>query len=521
MKRWKIFAGLVLSFFIFGLTPPASNAQDQPKRGGTLTFSTRKDLTMMNPLVRTSSTDRALRDLMYESLLAMDLKGNIHPNLAESWEVSKDGTVYTFHLRKGVKFHNGQEMTAADVKFAIDYTRNPKNAAYGYSRVALIDRAETVDKHTLKIYLKNASPGFLSLLASIQTFSVIPKESVEEGISKPVSFPPGTGPFKFVEWRPRQRLVLERFDGYWGQKAYIDRLMIRPIPNSTVRFTALRAGDVDIVERAPYEWVKPVNQGKIKGIHIVQAARAGYRHLEFNVAAPPFDNKKLRLAVAHAINKLEILHAAYYGFGEVTDQLYPKGHTWYFDGIPSPERDLEKAKALLKEAGYKGEPITITGRQGEDMETEGATLQFQLKQIGMNIVLRVVDYGAYVAKQRAGDFALRFSGGSYDPDPSPTYGPDFVCPLNLKKRAANTTGYCDKEMDALIRQGEIELNPEKRREIFRKIVTKVVEDIPDIPIGYTPRLFMLGDHVKGFTTNSEGHFRYYGGGLNYTWLDKK
>ena len=102
---------------------------------------------------------------------------------------------------------------------------------------------------------------------------------------------------------------------------------------------------------------------------------------------------------------------------------------------------------LLKEAGYKGEPITITGRQGEDMETEGATLQFQLKQIGMNIILRVVDYGAYVAKQRAGDFALRFSGGSYDPDPSPTYGPDFVCPLNLKKRAANTTGYCDKEME--------------------------------------------------------------------------
>ncbi len=271
MKQRNFIAGLALSFFVYAITTPVSNAQDQPKRGGTLTFSTRKDLTMMNPLVRTSSTDKALRGLMYESLLDMDLKGNIRPNLAESWEVSKDGTVYTFHLRKGVKFHNGQEMTADDAKFAIDYTKNPKNAAYGFSRLALVDRAETVDKHTLKIYLKKASPGFLSLLANIQTS---------------------------------------------------------------------------------------------------------------------------------------------------------------------------------------------------------------------------------------------------------TYGPDFVCPLNLKKRAANTTGYCDKEMDALIRQAEIELNPEKRREVFQKIVTKVIEDLPDIPIGYTPRLFMFGDHVKGFTTNSEGHFRHYGGGLNYTWLDK-
>ncbi len=521
MKQWNIIAGLALSFFVSGIATPISNAQDQPKRGGTLTFTTRKDLTMMNPLVRTSSTDRALRDLMYEALLAMDLKGNIRPNLAESWEISEDGELYTIQLRKGVKFHNGQEMTADDAKFAIDYTKNPNNGAFGFTRLALVDRAETVDKHTLKIYLKKASPGFLSQLASIQTFSVIPKESVEEGLSRPVSFPPGTGPFKFVEWRARQRLVLDRYDGYWGHKAYVDRLVIKPIANSTVRFTALRAGDVDIIERAPYEWVKLVVQGKIKGIRYVRAPHAGYRHLEFNVAAPPFDNKKLRKAVAYAINKKEILHAAYFGFGEVTDQLYPKGHAWYFDGIPSPERDLEKAKTLLMEAGYKGEAINLSGRQGEDMETEGVTIQHQLKQIGMNIVLQVIDYGAYVAKTRVGDFAMRFAGGSYDPDPSSTYGPEYVCEPNLKKRTANTTGYCDKEVDALIKQAELELNPEKRRELFQKIVAKVIEDIPDLPIGFTPRLFMFGNHVKGFSTNSEGHFRYYGGGLNYTWLDKK
>ena len=520
MKLWKFVTGAAFTFLLLFPAPQVSNAQDQPKRGGTLTFTTRKDLTMMNPLVRTSSTDKSLRDLMYEALLAMDLNGNVRPNLAESWEISKDGKTYTLHLRKGVKFHDGKEMTADDAKFAIDYTKNPRNGAYGYSRLALVERAESVDKHTLKIYLKKATPGFLSLLADIRSFSVIPKESVQEGISKPVSFPPGTGPFKFVEWRPRQKFILDRFDGYWGHKAYIDRLVIRPIANSTVRFTALRAGDVDIIERAPYQWVKPVVQGKIKGVKYVQASHAGYRHLEFNVASPPFDNKKMRLAIVHAINKEEILHAAYFGFGEVTDQLYPKGHAWYIDGIPSPERDIEKAKSLLKESGYKGETIILTGRQGEDMETEGATLQHQLKQIGIKLELRVVDYGAYVASQRSGDYSFRFSGGSYDPDPSPTYGPEFVCEHNLKKRATNTSGYCNKEMDSLIRQAEIELDPKNRKKIFRKIITKVVEDVPDIPIGFTPRLFMFRDHVKGFTTDSEGQFRFYGGGLNYTWLDK-
>ncbi len=520
MKQWNIIAGLVLSSFLLALAAPAGNAQGQPKRGGTLTFSTRKDLTMMNPLVRTSSTDKSLRDLMFESLLTIDLEGKIRPNLAESWEISKDGRQYTFRLRKGVKFHNGREVTAEDAKFAIDYTKNPKNGAYGFVRLTLVERAEAVDKHTLKISLKKASPAFLSLLSDIRAFSVIPKESVQAGISKPSSFPPGTGPFKFVEWRARQRIVLERYDGYWGHKAFIDKLVIRPIRNSTVRFTALRAGDVDIIERAPYEWVKQVLNGKIKGIRHVQAPHAGYRHLNFNVAGAPFNNKKLRQAVAHAINKKEILEAAYFGFGETTNQLYPKGHVWHFKGIPTPKLDLKKAKALLKESGYKGEPIAITGRQGEDMETEGATLQAQLKKIGLKVVLQVMDYSAYVASQRSGDFALRFSGGSFDPDPYPTYGPEFICEHDLKKRAANSAGYCDKEMDSFIKQAEVESDPEKRKELFQKIVAKVTEDIPDIPIGFTPRFFMFRDYVKGFNTDSGGHFRYHGGGLNYLWLDK-
>jgi len=357
MKRYliSVFAlGLMLVFFV-----PLLGAADTPKRGGTLRMAIRKDMRLMNPLVGTQSTERRIRSLMFEPLLGIDLQGRIQPNLAESWKVSKDGKLYTFYLRKGVKFHNGQEMTAEDIKFAIDYTRNPKNGAYGYTNLAVISRAVVADKYTLKLRLKVGSPAFLLSLTSIRAFSVIPKESLEEGINKPVKLPPGTGPFRFVDWKPRQRIVLARFNDYWGHKALIDRLELRIIRDATVQFTALRAGDVDFVERTPYPWVQQILKGKVKGVNFAKSDFAGFRRLRFNVTAPPFDNHKLRLAVAYAIDKKEIIQAAYYGFGEVVDQKYPKNHARYFKGIKFPSYDLDKAKAMLKEAGYKGKQAGV------------------------------------------------------------------------------------------------------------------------------------------------------------------
>jgi len=518
MKRlFKITLAIAL---LVGLALPVASTADQPKRGGTLTMATRKDLTTMNPLVTTRSTDRSIRDLMFEPLVGIDLKGKIQPYLAESWDISKDGRLYTFHLRKGVKFHDGREMTAQDAKYAIDYSMNPKNGAYGLTRLRLIESVETPDKYTLKLSIKKASPAFLTQLTTIGAFSVIPKESLQEGGTRPDRFPPGTGPFKFVEWKSKQRMVFDRFDEYWGQKANVDRVILRPIANSTVRFTALRAGDVDIVERAPYEWVRAVADGKIKNIDIVKAPYAGFRRLYFNVADPPFNNKQLRQAVAHAMNKKEILSAAYFGFGETTDQKYPRGHTWYIDGVPSPSYDLEKAKALLEQSGYKkGKTLTIMLRQGEDQATEATVLQAQLKKIGLKVKLDVLDYGSYTDRQRRGDYSFMFFGGGYDPDPTLVYGPDLTC-VNPKRRISNVAAYCNKEVEALVKKAETEMDPTKRKALFKKIVTQVSEDLPFIPVGYVPRFFTVRTYVKGFTTDAGGAFRPWGGGLNHVWLDK-
>ncbi len=518
MKRLFIIAlSIGLSMVI---TLPAGSSSDNPKRGGTLTLAIRKDLRVLNPLVRTSSTDRSIRDLMFESLLILDGNGKFRPNLAESWKITQDGKLYTFELRKGVKFHNGQEMTSQDLKFAIDYTLNPKNGAYGISLLRSVKRAEAAGKYKLKIHLKQANPAFLSFISTIKAFSAIPKESVPEGIEKISTFPPGTGPFKFVEWKPKQRIVMERFNEYWGHKPYIDKLVLKPIKHATVRFTALRAGDVDIVERTSYEWVQQVQQGKIKGIGIAKSPGGKFRGLTFNVADPPFDNKKLRRAVGYAINKEEILNAAFFGFGVVDNQKYPKGHFWHFDGLPWPEYNPGKAKVLLKEANYSGEVIELITAPGEVQETMAAVLQAQLKRVGMNIRLELMDVGAYNQRERKGQFAFRFRGGDSDADPWTTYSRHLLCEPDLRKRIANVSGYCNKQVVKWLKMAETELDGKKRKGLFRKIITKMAEDLPQIYIGFIPRFYTFRDYVKDFSTGADARFRWSDGGVTHTWLDK-
>ena len=498
---------------------PVEGASDKPKRGGTLTVAIGRDIGLMHPLVATSGNEQKTRELMFESLLAVDSSGKIQPNLAESWEISDKGKVYTFNLRKGVRFHNGQELAGEDVKYAVDYSLNPKNSAYGLNMLASVERVEVEGKYAVKFYLKKPTPLFLASAADIQAFSVIPKGSLPEGITKISQFPPGTGPFKFVEWQPGQRIVFERYEGYWGHKAFVDRLVLRPIADETIRFISLQSGDIDMAEWTFYEAVKQVLQGKFKGIHAVKATYASMRRLVFNVAGPPFNNKKMRQAVAHAIDKKELIDAAYFGFGETVDQRYPSGHFWYIDGVAALTRDLAKAKALLKEAGYQGETIVVAVYPGI-YEPVAISLQAQLKKIGMNIKIEMMDSAAVINRQRSGDFTMGLGGGSLSTDPSEAYGESIHCEPNLQKRRGNRSGYCDKETEQLLDQAETELDPSKRKAIFRQILSKYLEEVPEIYVGYGPRFFSMRDYVRGFNVAGDDRYRWWGGGLNYTWLDK-
>jgi peptide/nickel transport system substrate-binding protein len=238
------------------------------------------------------------------------------------------------------------------------------------------------------------------------------------------------------------------------------------------------------------------------------------------VAQPPLNNKKLRQAIAHAIDKREVIQGTFSGYGEPIIQKYPKGHVWYFDDIPFLSYDPYKAKALLKESGYNGEAIEISGGMAGDVPTMASVLQAQFKRVGINTKIHLLDSGASNETARTGNFEIRIGAAGKTLDASDTYGRDFGCEADLKKRVNNQTGYCDKEMEALINRAETEMNHQTRRELFKRILTKLNDDVPTVFLAFVPRFFAFRDHVKGFTSIDDGTYRWFGGGLTHTWLDK-
>jgi len=503
-----------------GQAKPASgaSASGTPKNGGTLTLAMSKDIQVTNPLVKTISTDQVVRRLMYEPLLSLDEHGDVEPLLAESWKVSDDGKIYTFSLRKGVKFHNGQEMTAADAKFAMDYTMDRKNGARGYDLLALVSGVQAVDKYTLQVNLKEVSSSFLPSLTSIQSFSVIPDGSLQPGVDKPAGFPPGTGPFSYVSWQPKQQLVMQRFADYWGSKAHVDKLVIRPIEDSSVAFTALRSGDVDVVERAPYEWVKEIKDGKLSGIGVTEARDAGYRRLVFNWADPPFNNPKLREAVAYGVNMKEILDAAYSGFGELADQKYPPDNTWYIPGVPSFSYDPAKAKAALAESGYNGQPIEMVVENASDVRTIAATIQSQLKNIGLNITIRSLEFASQRDLIQKGQFTFDMMGSNYHEDGYTTYA-ELLCE-SPRQRINNYAGYCNKDVDTELHDLQRELDTAKQKALLKQILIHEHDDLPQGMGIFVPRFYAFRDYVKDFVTDANQSLIWSGGGLDHAWLDK-
>jgi peptide/nickel transport system substrate-binding protein len=383
----------------------------------------------------------------------------------------------------------------------------------------MVNRAEPVDRYTVRVQLNQPHAGFLAALTQIKAGIVLPKDSLEEGSRKVDVSVPGTGPFKFVEWQPNQRIVFERFDEYWGEhKAFIDRLIFKPILDDTVRLTAVRAGDLDMMRGTPYEWAKQIKEGKVKGIVGLDARFALIKRIDLNVVGSPFENKKLRLAVAHAINREEIVQGVFSGFADPKEvQNYPRYHKWYIEGVPRVSFDPEKARALLKEAGYKGERLELMLTPGSEDQNTAAVVQNQLKKVGLNVELNVLQQAAREQVVRKGQFHFTLRGNNFYPDISDSYVQDLKCE---ERRVSNQSGYCDKEMDELFDRADSELDVAKRRAIYKQILIKASEAMPVVGLVFVRKPFAFRDYVKGFVTDREGRFRSFVGGMNTIWLDK-
>jgi peptide/nickel transport system substrate-binding protein len=513
----KLFCLLIS--LIWSAVPSWSGAQEKPRSGGTLNVGIHADLYGLNPFIRMRSIDRNIRSLAYESLVTIDDKGEVKPFLAESWKISPDGKEYTLVLRRGVKFHNGEEMTAEDIKWAVDYAKDPQHGASAKPHLDGVGSVRAVDRYTVRFVLKRSQVSFLSGLSDLGVLFVLPRNSIPTGQTKVQAMPPGTGPFAFKEWRAGSHATFERHKDYWQTGfPYLDRVVLKPVPDASARLAALRAGDLHLITRLPSQWVVKVQRGEMPEVSLAAAKYAGMRELYLNTTRPPFNDPKIRQAVVYAVDKPKILEGAYWGQGETAEERFYKGAPWNF-GFPERKRDVAKAKALLKEAGYKGEKIVFVSRQGQD---EVAFIVPMLQEAGLNVAVETLEAGTYRSRTRSGDYDISPGGGDIPSDPA-QIAVEFMCDeesVKRKSRDNNRTGYCNKQLDALVEQADSTLDAKKRKELFRKVFGILHEETPEVFLAFEHRYFGVHPTVRGFATDSNESLDSTEGGIFKVWLTK-
>jgi ABC-type transport system substrate-binding protein len=518
MNRLRVAASFLSVFFSLG----SLWAADTPKYGGRLTFGIRNDISSLNPFLRTASTNFYVRGLMYEALLDFDRAGRIVPAIAESWTVSPDGKTYTFKLRNGVKFHDGKSLTAEDVKWSVEYALDPKNTASGLAMLPMLAAVNTKDNATVEFVLKRMEAAFANLLATVRPFPVVPKGSVPPGGKGLPAFPPGTGPFVFKDYKPAREIVFVRNKNYWQKGLpYLDEIILKPVPEDQIRFTSVRAGDLDMIERTPYFFVAKLLRGEFADIRATEAKYAAYRRLRFNVADAPFDNLKLRQAVLYALSKKNFIDGAFWGFGVPTDQLYPKESQWHVT-LPETKPDSAKVSMLLKEGSIDSSlEFELSGVKSEEEELQ--VLQRQLVTAGIRTKVVILERGAREAREKRGDFMMALAGSDIPNDPSEEYPNEYGCneeEVKAKARTENSTGYCNREIDRLLQEAGKISDPKKRYLLYAKVTQILHEEIPTIPLAFVPRFFAYNKKVRGFETDCDGRFNMTSAGLSRVWIER-
>ena len=489
-------------------------AAQTPKRGGTLVVGMSQDLPGLDPHPSTSTITYQVLSLVYQGLVDFDRDLKIRPVLAESWQVSPNGKEWTFALRKGVKFHNGRALTASDVKFSLDRILDPKTAARGRGALGIIESVQVVDPQTVRVHLTRPSGAFLSRIAGTYQ-AILPPEAVQGPAFKAI----GTGPFQLTEWKTNERVELKRFDGYWeAGLPYLDAVTLKPVPDGTVRLTALKTGDAAFVQLIPLESLAELQAAPSKD-YVVRAVKGGggFSAILLNSRKPPFNDVRARRAVALAVDKKEVVLGVWRGFAQPINEWMPPGTPWFF-AVPDRKADVEQAKKLLAEAGIaRGTKLTHTVGQTANLLPAAQVLQAQLTRIGIDLQLEVLDWPAYIKRQRAMDFTSTNTNFFPKVDPDDAYYRYFH-----SKGGANelSGGYANPAADKLLEEGEATVDTGKRAEAYRRLVQLLDDEVPVVTTGLGDAAVGWRAPVKGFEPHIIGLLAYPGGGLPNVWLDR-
>jgi peptide/nickel transport system substrate-binding protein len=477
-------------------------------RGGTLRIAMDADNTTMDPHLSTAAVDRQVYNNIYGKLFDIDAKFGIVPQLVQSWEVKSGGLVYIFKLRRGVKFHDGTDFNADLVKWNFDRMRDPALASPRRSEIAPVKDVRVVDPSTVEITLSAPFAPFLSVLTD-RAGMMVSKAAVEKFKDDYARNPVGTGPFRFAEWVKDDHLTIKRFDGYWEKGLpYLDEVIYRPIPDPSVRFTAMRTGQVDFMHQiAP----KDVAQAKgEKGLKVSEIPSLWWQGMHLNNQVAPFNNKSIRQAMWYAVDRQVIQRVAYQGLGSPAWSPFPSSMWAQDTDFSDWRRDPAKAKAKLAEGGMpNGFSFTVKGLPAQIQELQ--ITQAQLKEIGLDMKIEQLEFGKLLADLNSHNFVALRIGWSGRPDPD---GNAHV--FLHSKGGLNRVRYSNPKMDELLDAARSEGDQAKRKALYAQVTRLAAEDAPYIWIHHDAEVKVWGEHLKGFEHISDGMIRVKG-----VWLEKK
>ncbi len=515
-KNITVSAIFILLSIVLLISSQTVLADQDPKRGGWLKVATDSTAVGLDPHLVLAFSSYTFLENSYETLVRYNKTMDIEPCLATSWEQPDDLT-YVFHLRKGVKFHDDTDFTAEDVKFTFERLIDPNSKAPRGTSFKSIRKIETPDKYTVKIHMSKPMPQFMNTIASAWYAAIVSKAAVEKYGSLQ-SDVVGTGPFKLKKYEHGVKGIYERFDQYWDKGLpYIDGYDFIVIKDETSRVAALRKGSVDV------GWIKPAQLAdllaKEKSLRIVAGPPVRQSFLFMKLDKFPFNNLKLRQAVASALNRQEIIDTVLMGRGSLTACIPPAAVPYVLPdneilGLPFYKQDLELSKKLLKEAGYPDgfEFTCITSPHSPDYVPATEIIQYQLAKVGIKMKIAQKDWGITIKTWRSGDFTSMFFAGIWFPDPE-----GYVYNFYYSKSKANFFGINDKKLDELFEAQHVESNQEKRVELWRKIQRYMAQTVPVVmPYASTARYEVVNKKVKNYHFLSNNSRLY----LRQAWVEE-
>ena len=490
-------------------SPPAAAAGSQPKRGGVLKVGMQADPTSLDPQKTSLTALFHVTEHIYSALVRLKPDLTVEPDLAEKWDISADGKTYTFTLRKGVKFHSGRALTSADVKYTFDRLVDKATASPNASLLAPAESVAAPDDSTVVITLKQADASFLTNLTSPATV-IINRDAVQQNgdLTKTAD---GTGPFKFKEYVPNTRVVLERNPDYWESgKPYVDGIEMTIAADDTARSAAVRTGTVDFIEYAPLKDIPTLKNDN--SLVLAGDQNTNIRYIGLNVTRKPFSDVKVRQAVAAAIDRDAVLGPAVFGFGTPTVEIFPPGY-WAGLGVKASTPDVAKARQLLADAGYpQGFSTTILSwSQYSFLSNAAVVVQDQLKEIGISADVNLEENAAYIKDYLDNNFDLTVTGTSAYVDPNDIYLRNFGT-----NQPSNAVRYSNPKADDLIAQGVATTDQAKRKQIYQQLQQLLLDDAPWVNLYIANQFEAMKTYVKGYT--------HIPTGTNYTlkdaWLDR-